>query len=341
MTDDDRRRLGQWMTDGDPFYSEHFAQWLHGIVITTACEPYAGTLKLVSHLISRYPDAFSSCLWSAYDIDPPSYNSCPDIEVKRMDTLMDIPGHYDAIITNPPYLARVSASRRKIPIPDSEGVGIRKPTDIYQYALDACLASADYVAAIIPESFITSRYDKSRCDMIISLIPGLFEDTTCPVCLALFSPNTNRNTIVIGTNGEMLGDIDTIMKTSDALLLYGDDGESIPQISMRMTDPHGDISLIGIDKSDGEGIHFDKGDIIKPENVKISSRSLTRISRTDGIPFTDKEIAIANELITTWRHQTGDVLMTSFKSARNDGHWRRRISFSYACMILSKAIYLA
>ena len=327
------------MTRGNPFYSDDFAQWIQHIdTISQACEPYAGTLNLVSHIVRQFPTVFNECTWTAYDIDPPENHEMPDIVIKRMDTLLNIPGHYDIIVTNPPYLARVSASRRGISIPSQEGIGIRKPTDIYQYALDSCLSSADYVAAIIPESFITSRYDKSRCDMIISLLPGLFDDTTCPVCLALFSPDISEHTVIIGTDGTPLGDIQDIMHTSESLLTHDAGGNAIKRIRLHMTDPNGDISLIGIDTTEGENIHFDRGDVIKPENVKISSRSITRISRCDGIAFTDAQISQANDIITEWRHMTGDVLMTSFKSARHDGKWRRRISFSHASMILSKAV---
>ena len=68
----------------------------------------------------------------------------------QCDTILNYPVGYDVAITNPPYLAKNSATRRKLKYsyPEYE--------DLYQKCLEVMLEKTQFVAAIIPESFITS-----------------------------------------------------------------------------------------------------------------------------------------------------------------------------------------
>ena len=335
----DRRSAGQWMTDGDPFYMPVFAEWLDGVYSKigkahiTACEPYAGKLGLVAHLRARGLDD-GRIDWSAYDIAPQDELLADGIEIMKANTLRSIPSSpYDLIVTNPPYLARNSARRRGLPFPfDERGAGIEKPADLYQFALDTCLESASYCVMLIPESFITCRYDKGRCDAILSLRGGLFEDTDCPVCLALFSPHGREGGPLIYSNGgKLLGELDGIRRESDRLI--GNKANPI-----KMNDPDGDCSLIAIDSTAGRSIRFAGREAVRREDVKVSSRALTRCSRADGKPITQEILDEANRILATWRDETADVLMTPFKGVRKDGLYRRRLAFAEAKGILSTAI---
>lgn len=335
----DRRSAGQWMTDGDPFYMPVFAEWLDDVYSKigkkriSACEPYAGKLGLVAHLRARGLDD-GRIDWSAYDIAPQDELLADGIEIGKANTLRSIPSSpYNLIVTNPPYLARNSARRRGLPFPfDERGRGIEKPADLYQFALDTCLESASYCAMLIPESFITCRYDKSRCDAILSLRGGLFEDTDCPVCLALFSPHGREGGPLIYSNGgKLLGALDGIRRESERLI--GDKANPI-----KMNDPDGDCSLIAIDSTAGRSIRFAGREAVRREDVKVSSRALTRCSRADGKPITAGIIDEANRILEAWRDETADVLMTPFKGVRKDGLYRRRLAFAEAKGILSTAI---
>lgn len=335
----DRRSAGQWMTDGDPFYMDVFADWLNntcdkmGSRRIRACEPYAGRLGLIAHLRSRDLDN-GHIGWSAFDISPRNDLLVDDVVINKANTLRSIPSSpYDLIVTNPPYLARNSARRRGLPFPfDDSGIGIDRPADLYQFALDTCLASASYCVMLIPESFITSQYDKSRCDMILSLRGWLFEDTDCPVCLALFSPNGRASgPLIYSNNGTLLGSLNDMHSVSDKLI--GNNSYKI-----RMNDPNGDCALIAIDSTVGRSIRFDNKDVVKRSDVKESSRALTRCSRIDGKPITETVINEANTILEEWRNSTSDILMTAFKGVRKDGQYRRRLSFAEAKGILSAAI---
>lgn len=142
----DRRSAGQWMTDGDPFYMDIFADWLSDVYSNIgdrqvrACEPYAGKLGLIAYLRARNLDD-GRIDWSAFDISPQDDLLTDGVSIDKANTLRSIPSSpYDLIVTNPPYLARNSARRRCLPFPfDEKGIGIDKPADLYQFALDTCL----------------------------------------------------------------------------------------------------------------------------------------------------------------------------------------------------------
>jgi hypothetical protein len=77
---------------------------------------------------------------------------------------------------------------------------------------------------------------------------------------------------------------------------------------------------------------------INPNDIKISSRSFTRIS---GLP---KHINLndflneCNIILKDYREKTKDVLMTSFKGLRKDGKYRRRLDFKTVRYIMNKAL---
>lgn len=350
---DRKRERGQFLTDGNPFYTDAFKEWFTNACNVcnspiTACEPYAGALGLVAHLRDEIPESAGMLTWSAFDIQPQAQLAVDDVNVSTADTLLDIPGDYDFIITNPPYLARVSASRRHLPFKDG---GRADYSDLYQVALDTCLQHADYIAAIIPESFMTSGFDKSRCSQVISLRAGLFTDTDCPVALALFNPeedmfgNSDGSMTMIHDNaGEPLGSLFALKALSERMLTVDGEAAAVSNagndFKLVFNDPGGDVGLHAVDSQRTADIRFVRGDDsdIPGSDIKVSSRSLTRISRNDGIAITDKQIEAANSILNDWRGRTADVLMTAFKGARINGKYRRRLAFREAGMILRKAI---
>ena len=341
-----RRSAGQWMTRGNPFAYEAVKAWLGEAIhntantsgMSTACEPYAGKLSLVRSLSDTYPKLVSHLTWDAYDIEPAEQPDVDGIIIQRRNTLTSLPKCYDIIVTNPPYLARNSARRRGLDFPfDLVGTGIAKPADLYQIALDTCLANVSYAAMLIPESFLTSTYDKTRCSSVVSLPAGMFDDTDCPVCLALFTPHTTDDVRVYANDGSLIGGLYEIKQRSNTLI-GTNENEKTATYNIVFNDPHGDVALFAVDGTSGATIRFDRGDAIKPSAVKQSSRSLTRISRSDGVAISDDTIAMANDIIKKWREETNDVTMTAFKGVRRDGRYRRRISFAEARSILVKAI---
>lgn len=393
-----KRTHGQWFTDGNPFYMDIFMEWFteaynalreekHSVKETDdarilMCEPYAGALGLIRHLnetliAHNHADMINRLSWAAFDIQPVTDDKrhVNNVSIMQADTLLSIPGgEYDMIITNPPYLGRSSASRRHIPFKDG---GNHDYTDLYQVALNTCLNHAEYIAAIVPESIITSSFSKQRCSHIISLKAGLFTDTDCPVALVLFNPdedmfgnNDGRMTMIHDNKGACIGSLSELETISDELLrinsktsmnasitdknmktMHDDSNPSViwsdnPMLTdmngfhLVFNDKHGDVGLHGVDSSRSADIRFVRGDDddISPDSIKVSSRSITRISRSDGLMITDAQIQAANRILNEWRLRTNDVFMTAFKGVRKDGKYRRRLDYNNAGRILMKAI---
>ena len=194
---DEKRASGRYYTRGNPFQLKPFQTWVKASNLEhqTVLEPFAGA-KDIPRLIDA---AHLQCRnWAFFDIEPGAKG------IVQRDTLTDFPKGFNACVTNPPWLARNSATRRGLPFPEAT-----RYDDLYKYALEQCLAHCGWVAAIIPEAFIRSGLFLQRLDDFISLVPQtegkteeenqtrdtsyMFEDTEHPVGLALFVPDATSD----------------------------------------------------------------------------------------------------------------------------------------------------
>lgn len=319
---------GQFYTKGNPFVHPAFLSWIDSTGLgkeAKLVEPFGGAnhiIKLVAEAGLDFPD------WTSYDIDPEAIeeNVTPQYPLHKRDTIADFPSGFDLTITNPPYLAKNSAKRKKIDI----DFGLYQ--DLYQVAMQATLDKVPYVAAIIPESFLTAKVLKERCSCIISLPHKMFDDTEHPVCLALFDP-APTGSVVVYSGLTRLG---TLEELRNAIAWM----DEAPELRPRPTfnDPHGELGFRGIDSTSGRTIEFFLGDKIPAESIKVSSRALTRIRLNQDVDL-PALITRSNELIERYRDDTQDVFLTSFKGLRKDGLYRRRMDFATAARILAYAIY--
>ena len=283
-------------------------------------EPFAGA-KDIPQLIDA---ANLRCRdWSLFDIEPGAAG------VVQRDTLADFPKGFNVCITNPPWLARNSATRRGLPFPEAT-----RYDDLYKYALEQCLAHCGWVAAIIPEAFIRSGLFLKRLHDFISLVPQtqgpaeqengkrdtsyMFEDTEHPVGLALFAPEAPSD-VRVWRNNQLLGGINELRR-------------HLPQPSSNRSivfnDPSGNLGLIAIDNTVSASIRFCPPAELGDYPVRVNCRSITKI----GVPW-DVNIDLLNARLKTIREKTHDVFLTAFKGIRRDGHYRRRLDWT-----LSRAI---
>ena len=159
MQIDEKRATGRYYTRGNPFLSNPFRAWAAALNLNqqTVLEPFAGD-NSIPRLIR---EAQLQCRdWALFDIEPAA------AAVQQRDTLADFPTGFDVCITNPPWLARNSATRRGLPFPSDT-----QHDDIYKYALEKCLTHCKWVAAIIPEAFIRSGLFLHRLRDFVSLVP--------------------------------------------------------------------------------------------------------------------------------------------------------------------------
>ena len=165
---DQKRLYGQFFTISNPFQCDLFHRWKKLAIIPgpRLLEPFAGG----NNILQLASEAGISAPWDCFDISPSPAIVCGEPAIQR-DTLADFPTGYRVAITNPPYLAKNSATRRGMPFPETAF------DDLYQVALERMLSSCEYVAAIIPASFLTQRIMQERLFGVCVLTCRMFEDT--------------------------------------------------------------------------------------------------------------------------------------------------------------------
>ncbi len=314
---DEKRASGRYYTRGNPFQFEPFLSWAEASHLgqQVALEPFAGA-KDIPQLIEA---ANLKCQgWVFFDIKPGAEG------VVQRDTLADFPTGFDVCITNPPWLARNSATRRGLPFPEAT-----EHDDLYKYALEQCLTHCGWVAAIIPEAFIRSGLFLERLSDFISLVPQaqgtteqkykkrdtsyMFEDTEHPVGLALFAPRVTPD-VSIWRNNHFLGGLNELRRH-----LPRPSGNR----SIVFNDPDGNLGLIAIDNTVSASIRFCPPEELGDYPIRVHCRSITKI----GVPWR-VDIDMLNARLKTIREKTHDVFLTAFKGMRRDGYYRRRLDWA-------------
>ena len=328
---DEKRASGRYYTRGNPFQLKPFQTWAEASNLEqqVALEPFAGA-KDIPQLINS---ANLQCRdWTFFDIKPGAKG------IVQRDTLADFPTGFNVCITNPPWLARNSATRRGLPYPEAT-----RHDDLYKYALEQCLRHCGWVAAIIPEAFIRSGLFLERLQDFISLVPQIqdktnyrpdkedggvsvyrpdkggrgvsvmFEETEHPVGLALFTPDATSD-VRIWRNNQFLGGINELRR-------------HLPRPSINRSivfnDPNGNLGLIAIDNTVSASIRFCPPEELKDYPIRVHCRSITKI----GVPWR-VDIDLLNARLKTIREKTHDVFLTAFKGVRRDGYYRRRLDWA-------------
>ncbi len=320
---DTKRRNGQFFTQRSPFDHPLFREWVSLIPdIGNAhfAEPFAGTNNLIAQSMEQLPGV-SLSQWTAHDIIPANdANIVPEVSIVYNDSIAN-PVSADVIITNPPYLAKNSARRRGMTDVEFGGFG-----DLFEVSLSGMLDNAPYVAAIIPESFMTRTLFRDRLHGIISIGSRIFDDTDCPVCLAFFVPDASDFVIYLGH--QRLG----MMSELERLRL-----PEVPRGRIHHNVPDGELGLYAVDGTSGTSIRYVRGSDIDPGLIKVSSRSITRI-HVDDVNVDDILIENLNRAINDMRDKTHDIFLTSFKGLRKDGRYRRRLDWETSSRIIGSVI---
>src|SRR5436305_385326 len=254
--------------------------------------------------------------FAAYDINPNS----PEVEKK--DTIKEFPRGHKLIITNPPYLAKNSACRKKIGFPTT------KYDDLYKLCLEIMLKNCDYVAAIIPASFINADLFLERLHSYTLLSSQMFTDTENPVCLALFSPQKS-NSVYLYENDKYIGELYSLKKQVEQVLI---NNKSQPT-TITFNNKQGNLGLRAIDGTRFPTIAFIEAKQVPKRKIKVSSRHLTRIHVPHEI-----NLSLLNERLKKLREITNDFFLTPFRGLRKDGKFRRRLDFQLARKIIKSCL---
>ena len=314
-----KRQYGAYYTKQSPFELRPFKDWARsaGLGDCTVLEPFAGANDIVRMLRDSGACSGFACYDVAVGAGRPADGG---VRVRRQDTLESFPTGYRACVTNPPWLARNSARRR--------GLEFRAPDrhdDVYKYALELALANCDYVAFIIPATFLRSRLFRDKLSAFVLLEQKLFTDTDNPVCLALFTPRPRRTEV--WADNERLGYLDELEEK------YSLNVRTASGRRVRFNAPGGALGLRGVDNTKGPSIRFCRGSELAHRTVKHSDRSITRID--PGVGVTSKMIEDLNEFLYKFRRDIHDVFLAPFKGLREDGHYRRRLDYATARGLIS------
>ncbi len=249
------------------------------------------------------------------------------------DSLRNIPTHEDAIIiTNPPYIAKQSATRKKIDLKKYFETTVYD--DVYLLALDKMLDAQEYVVAIIPESFINSSFKrKNRLSSITILEENPFEDTENPVCVACFDGRVKDfSQIKIYKNNLFINDLKSIL---DVRI------EPKKDVDISFNSLQGWLGIRAVDSTDDKTfIKFDYKENIDYDwenKIKVSSRHYTLINIDVEKDKREEFIKNCNETLEYIRHKTADILLTPFMGNTKKGVRRRRLDFKLARAILETA----
>lgn len=311
----DKIRFGRFYTTQNIFSYPQFKEWFSialKVSNNIVLEPFAGSNNLIKMLL----DESYNFDFVAYDINPNSP------EVEKRDTIKTFPQGYKLIITNPPYLAKNSACRKKINFPTT------KYDDLYKLCLEIMLKNCDYVGVIIPASFINANLFLDRLHSYTLLSSQMFNDTENPVCLALFSPQKSSS-VYLYENDKYVGELYSLKKKLSKLLA----NYTPRNLDIKFNDKNGNIGLCAIDNTRIPSIAFVDARLVPKKKIKVSSRHLTRIHVPQEI-----NLSLLNKKLNELREITNDFFLTPFRGLRKDGKFRRRLDFQLAREIIESCL---
>ena len=309
-----KRAQGQFYTLGNPFRLRPFLAWADkaGLPGERVLEPFAGANNIIKTL-----QKMGMCQdFRSYDLTP------ADREVRKRDTAAKFPKGFDVCITNPPWLARNSATRRGLPFPDT------CHDDLYKHCLELCLMNCGHVAALVPASYLQSGLFRDRLQTYILLHDTIFSDTENPVCLSLFGEKPTRD-VQIYHDKRPIGTLAQLQEK-----LPGQKQNKSVR-SVRFNDPEGKLGFISFDNTREPSIQFCLASEVEDYPIKVSSRFITRISGDFGDVLA--LVRKLNRAIKAFRENTSDVFLTPFKGVRRDGSYRRRMDFALARRFINAA----
>lgn len=320
----EKKKLGQYFTKKDLWLKPQIISFIKKSKCKTAYDPFAGNGDLL-----KVSKTYGIKVTKGLDIDE-------SLNWEYNDSLSNIP-HVDnaIIITNPPYLTKYSASRKHINSGEMNKY-FKEHTDLYQLAIDRMLEAQDFVVAIVPETYINSKFFNKHLARIYSvtiLTENPFDDTENPVCVVCFD-NVEKNPpqIKVYADDEYLNDYS-----------YFKELKLTPKNKyfIKFNVQYGKIALRAVDlTSNDKRIKFyEKKDLDYDINkIGNSSRLVTIIDLDCSDLILSDLVNECNKILEEYRLKTKDVTLSPFKGNTKEGNRRRRLDYKTARYIIEKAI---
>ncbi len=314
---------GAFYTEGPTWLTPQVLTFIRAARVKHILDPFAGDGHLLDAVAAHGTWTLAGC-----DIEPRG-------RWPRRDSLRAIPPQPGTLIlTNPPYLAKYSARRKRVLHRVAHHFAASpQHDDLYRIALDRCRAAARHVVAIVPETFLHSGYDLAELALLVVLERHPFSATSCPACGACFDGVRKPPARV------RLFKDETPAGTLGALLRHRlvPDG-SLP---LRFNDPDGALALRAVDSTDpARPLAFLPAAELRYDRARIrhSSRLITLIA-LPTVPARDIPALAArvNALLARHRTATHDLLLSPFKGNTKEGKRRRRLDYRTARALLERA----
>ncbi len=313
--------LGQFQTREALWLTPQVEAFIKAKHPSVIYDPFAGHGSLLATARERF-----GLDTRGLDIDPTLGWPCND----SLSSIPPIPNA--VIVTNPPYLAKHSAKRKRVH--DSVAQHFTQRSDLYQLALDRCKEACPFIVAIVPETIINSSYPKYHFESITILEGNPFDDTDCPVCVVCIDSSVcafDRSPQVF------LGSM-SIGRVCD---LEAKRLRPHHSVEIDLNVPSGRIALRAVDLPNPlKPIKFmHRAQLDYPaDRIKVSSRLVTFIEiPTLTAERIDDVIIKANGLLEQYRAETADALLSPFKGNTKHGRRRRRLDYATARAILEQA----
>ncbi len=308
--------LGQFFTKKDIWLKPHILEFIQSLKFDKIIDPFAGG----GHLLKPFESIYNI---GGYDIDP-------TLSWPINDGLRGIPSHLtDLCITNPPYLAKTTATRFK-----REGTYqyfnlYPEFDDLYLMGLEQCLKSFRYGVAIIPETYLLHPKKSKRIISATVLEDNPFDDTDFPVVIVAWGCD-EQSDYYIYKNENLVG-------TQNSLMTSIPSSTQLSKDVVKFNDPNGNLGIVCIDKGDViGGIKFTLPGQIN-STIKVSSRTSTKVQVNVDIDISAL-IDECNSILKKYRSDTFDVFMAPFKGNDQNGNRRRRLDFTTARLIIENAL---
>lgn len=324
MVSNKKIKLGQFFTKESLWLKPQVIDFIKNSKCTVAYDPFAGggdllkaSIEKLGFIETKGLDIDDSLSWDVND----SLESIPTIQ-------------NGIIITNPPYIAKQSASRKKIDL--SKYFDLSPYDDVYLIALDKMLLAQKNVVAIIPESFVNSKYKQKKLISSITILEeNPFEDTENPVCVVCFdSVSKELDKVKVYKNETLINSLQGI----NSIRI-----EPNNKVKIKFNTLTGWLGLRAIDSTDDKTfIKFDYKDSFDYDwenKIKVSSRHFSLIDIDLPSNLKSDFIKECNSRIKDLRIATSDIMLTPFKGNTKSGIRRRRLDFRLARAIMEEAYH--
>ncbi|AXK51613.1 Eco57I restriction-modification methylase domain-containing protein [Spiroplasma alleghenense] len=327
-----KNELGQYFTVKNSWITRPVLSFINKNILSRnlILDPFAGNGDLFDAINSKIPN--KEFEYKGFDIDK-------ELSWEINDSLKQIPLNSPDktfIITNPPYLAKNSCKRNGFNDTYKKYFNNSMHVDLYLIALETMIDLKIPGVAIVPETFINSKFSKEFISKIVIIEPNPFADTEVPICIVCFD-GSKKQDCVIYKNNDKIGKLSKLLEMNPL-------AKNINLFDLRFNDIKGRIAIKGVDSTNpNEKIKFlNKSDLnYNLSNIKVSSRAITIINSKKLSNLDDKSIEkmidCSNSLLNNYREQTRDVLLTPFKGNDKNNSRRRRLDFKIARAIIEIA----